>query len=459
MANNTASIGFSDYASEQADIERRRKYAEMLRDQSMDPLETKMAGGWAIPTAPTQYLAKALQGYVSDREMKKLKDEQAALGQRARTEATDWVSGMPQPQTRDLNLVQNDDEGNAMPAALQTTQPSRQQMMAHMLKGVASGNPMVAPMAGSVAAQYMKPEDPYNLREGEKRFGPGNAPVAENPKTMPLHFGNTGTAIQGFDPRTGTPQGPATPVHPAPVRNDPNKPFMPDGTPNKAFQAYQTGLRKEGAPKVSVTVPVNTEKKYGEAFAGKIADADVSLRDAAEKAPQLAERANRIKQVLATGNTITGFGADFRLGFAKAAELAGLGNGSAADTESLAAGLAQNTMDAIKASGMGGGTGFSNADRDFLEKAVGGKVNLEPQAISRLADLAHRAASLTAERWTKRAAQIPKSAIEGTGIDTSPQRVPPLFGGGRTAADKPIAPYSDPAKEREYQEWKRKNGG
>jgi len=223
MANNTASIGFSDYASEQADIERRRKYAEMLRDQSMDPLETKMAGGWAIPTAPTQYLAKALQGYVSDREMKKLKDEQAALGQRARTEATDWVSGMPQPQTRDLNLVQNDDEGNAMPAALQTTQPSRQQMMAHMLKGVASGNPMVAPMAGSMAAQYMKPEEGFTLGEGQQRFGAGGNVIAQGgPRTF--------APPAPVQPKTPTPMAPGRTRDVAIGEQTVTQELQPDGT-------------------------------------------------------------------------------------------------------------------------------------------------------------------------------------------------------------------------------------
>jgi hypothetical protein len=147
-----------------------------------------------------------------------------------------------------------------------------------------------------------------------------------------------------------------------------------------------------------------------------MAEGDAALLDAARKAPDLADRANRVTKLLDSGKVITGTGANFRLEFAKAAALAGMGDGSAANTEALAADLAKNTLDSIKASGLGGGTGFSNADREFLEKAVGGLVTMEAGTLRKLAELSGRAANLSADRWHKRVSQIPDSALEGTGI-------------------------------------------
>ena len=185
-------------------------------------------------------------------------------------------------------------------------------------------------------------------------------------------------------------------------------------------------IKKSGQ---QIDISVSTEKKYGEKFAEQIAKGDSDLRESAYKAPALAERANQIKEILSGGNVATGFGADFKLGFGKAAASAGFKGAEdyAANTEVLASGLAQNTLDAIKASGLGSGTGFSNADRDFLEKAVGGKITLEAKSIDRLADLAHRAASKSSERWNKRVREIPREAIYGTGISTDPVSVPDLF--------------------------------
>lgn len=217
-----------------------------------------------------------------------------------------------------------------------------------------------------------------------------------------------------------------------PVEEDFNKLIIkgPDGRPmvNPLALDAKRQIAEAGRTNLKVEVPVSvsTEKKYGEQLAGKIAESDSALRDAASKAPELADRARRVKTMVS--RAYTGFGADWKLGLSKAMSAAGIPvtGDAAADTETLATSLAQNTLDSIKASGLGGGTGFSNADRDFLEKAVGGKITLEAKTIERLADLSHRAAVLSAEKWNKRARQIPKSAIEGTGIETDPVNIQPL---------------------------------
>lgn len=196
---------------------------------------------------------------------------------------------------------------------------------------------------------------------------------------------------------------------------------------------------------VNVTVPVNvsTEKKYGEHFASDLAKSDITMRDVAIKAPSLAERANQTLRLLGNGKAITGFGADFRLGFSKAMKLAGLSDGeSAADTETLAADLANNTLDFVKASGLGSGNGFTDKDREFLEKAKGGNIKLEAETLRRLATLAHRAAQQSALMWDKRKAGIPKSALEGTGLDSERINVPALWMAPKSSVVNTPAPSS-----------------
>ncbi len=46
-ATKTANFGFNDYGAEEADIERRRAYAQAMQQQGMQPLgPTEQIGGW-----------------------------------------------------------------------------------------------------------------------------------------------------------------------------------------------------------------------------------------------------------------------------------------------------------------------------------------------------------------------------------------------------------------------------
>ena len=215
-----------------------------------------------------------------------------------------------------------------------------------------------------------------------------------------------------------------------------------DKLPPTAVQEYKFAQTPEGggfkgsfeqfkmlhAPRTTVTVPVNvsTEKKYGERFGGLIADADAGKLAAAENAPSAAANADQITNLIATGKVITGTGANVRLQIAKALNLAGSNDvEKIRNTEVLISSLAETTMGAIKSSNLGAGQGFTNADRDFLEKAKAGQITYDAGSLARLADLSRKAAEKSAETWNTRVKQIPKSALEGTGIDTNPIVVPP----------------------------------
>ena len=85
MANNVQNVGFTsgNYGAEQADIDRRRAYAQALQQQGMTPLgPTEMAGGWAVKKSPLEGLAKMLQAYTGMKGQDAAMVQQKALGER-----------------------------------------------------------------------------------------------------------------------------------------------------------------------------------------------------------------------------------------------------------------------------------------------------------------------------------------------------------------------------------------
>ena len=204
-----------------------------------------------------------------------------------------------------------------------------------------------------------------------------------------------------------------------------------------AVQAQKMQRAAATAPNISV----NTEKKFGEVFGGKVAEADVGKLATAEKAPQLAESANRIIDIVQRGDVFTGPIADVKLNIARALNVAGASNqDKIANTEALVAATGQSTLDAIKGAGLGAGQGFTDKDLKFLQGVAGGTINLTAQTLTELATLQHRAASRAAESWNKRSQEIPKEVMRGTGLSTAPITVPPLSKGRAAAGNVVVTP-------------------
>lgn len=152
---------------------------------------------------------------------------------------------------------------------------------------------------------------------------------------------------------------------------------------------YQLALKRAGATNVTLS----TEKDYAGKIAAGLADRDLQAIDAAKAAPDTIASSQRIRQILASNQAFTGTGAETRLAVTKALATAGLVNGnSVTATEDLQRELSQGVLGHIKSSGLGVGSGFSNADRDFLEKAAAGKIDVNAQTLAKTAELAERAA-------------------------------------------------------------------
>lgn len=175
MANPySKSVSFTDYAAESEDIARRRKLAEMMQAQAFEPIPQQSAGGYVVPISWTQMLAKVLQGGVGAYEERKLKDEAKQLSQTARDENRSWlerlqgtpgtpgvpeqnVAAMPADYEDNPNLMSDSINIPAQPG-MPAKPLSDQERMSMIMAGASSGNPLTAPMAGSMLSKMLEPE-------------------------------------------------------------------------------------------------------------------------------------------------------------------------------------------------------------------------------------------------------------------------------------------------------------
>lgn len=203
---------------------------------------------------------------------------------------------------------------------------------------------------------------------------------------------------------------------------------------NNGYKGSFEDFKVLSAPKTNISLTQNAEKSYGTAFGGKIADLDVARYDAANKAPELAANANRVLSSLNDGNVFVGPAASVKLNLARVLNAAGASNDEKiANTETLISNLGRNTLGMVKSSGLGTGQGFTDKDLQFLERVAGGSIDYNAQTLRNLAELSHKAATASAETWSKRVKEIPASALGGTGISTETIVVPPRFTKAATA--------------------------
>jgi hypothetical protein len=216
----------------------------------------------------------------------------------------------------------------------------------------------------------------------------------------------------GRHPMTGAPVAAAPDV---------NKPFFPSlvngqvqASPNAAVQNYEVTRAREGATRVNQPVSFNTDRTYAGAMADLLAKRDGAVLTAAENAPKGIESAQRVKQLLGQ-NPITGTGATFSTAIGKALATAGLIDGQRIKTtEDLASELASGTLDAIASSGLGSGQGFTDKDRQFLQEARSGRIELNAGTIYRLADLRERSERASIRRGNEVGSRLRNDPKMGT---------------------------------------------
>jgi len=87
---------FSPYGAEAGEIDRRQKYAELLRQQSMEPLQGQSSGRFAVPISPLEGLAKMLQAYSGRKGVEGAEQQRKDLSGRMDTERSTDMTALAQ---------------------------------------------------------------------------------------------------------------------------------------------------------------------------------------------------------------------------------------------------------------------------------------------------------------------------------------------------------------------------
>jgi hypothetical protein len=214
-----------------------------------------------------------------------------------------------------------------------------------------------------------------------------------------------------------------------------------------SYTDYQLAQRAAGAAG-GVSLTVNTEKSFGGELGTQLAKQDAGKFDAASKAPSMLSNINATRDILNSGNVITGAFADEKLNVARVGQALGVTGKSTdemvANTQTLFASRAGAVLDSIRASGLGAGQGFSNADRDYLEKAKMGGIKFSPDAMKKQLDIEEKVARATAGAWNERFDQMPDSAKKPLGLTKI--ELPAAQATGTTTGVKKYDPISRTVK-------------
>jgi len=159
--------GVTPYGEDPSEIQRRLRYAEMLRRQSMEPLgeRTQMVGRVAAPISWAQGAAKLVQGLSAGMEQRATEQERKAMGERITTKRNQALSnalraaqgtpGSPQPAT---------ELGGGPPQPPQAPNPMQ------ALSGLyATGDP-VAIQFGSAIMQLQQHQQDMAARAEDRRL-------------------------------------------------------------------------------------------------------------------------------------------------------------------------------------------------------------------------------------------------------------------------------------------------
>jgi hypothetical protein len=407
-------------------LQRQKQYAAMLMQQNQPPQGQMVSGRYVAPSF-TQQLSSAINPLVGAYMANQADTKQAELVKQLRQEGIrdigqymSALQGTPetitQQQATEGNLPQGqtmlDDQGQRtlVPKVTPAVGPDYNKALAIALN---SRNPMAQALGASTIAEMTKPQK-LGADEQLVRFNPqsqkyetigAGAPKATN------EFKNYQEAVKGGF--------------------------------KGSFMDFQVGLRKAGAQ----NVVLNTEKSYGQAFGQGLAGNDVKLYDSASRAPQMLETVKETRALLDNDKLYVGFGANQKLDLARAADAFGITGRDTADkisnTQRLFANRAQATLDSVKESGLGAGNGFTDKDREFLEKSKLGNIVYSRDALKQQLDIEERVARGLAQKWNTRFGQIPESAKGPTGVT-------------RIELTKSIVEGLNP-QDREAYEWATKN--
>ena len=168
------------------------------------------------------------------------------------------------------------------------------------------------------------------------------------------------------------------------VMPNPNKPFNPDGSPNKAYQEYETNRARAGAPTTNQITNVNAFEPFKNKVQGEMGSGLVKSYETLQNIPQTLKALDAAKQYASKAGNFTGSGADTKLAVAKFFNN-NLGTNidpeGVKNVEALKSALFYNVMDNLKKMD----ASPSQQQQQIMQEAFG-RINTDPNALPMIID-------------------------------------------------------------------------
>ena len=157
------------YQMQQEELARRQKMAEVLQQQSFQPMERNSYNGIEAPISPYAGLAKMLQAYTASKMQGNIAQERMALGERYKTESSDilqkaFQAGQGTPAVPETQVP----ESNFMPTGMDLSDknlsriPEGQPNAGNIIQPASTipGQPAIAPNQEKMAQLLMTSPNP-----------------------------------------------------------------------------------------------------------------------------------------------------------------------------------------------------------------------------------------------------------------------------------------------------------
>jgi hypothetical protein len=214
MANQYEQFSVANpYQLQQQELDRRQKMAEILQQQSFEPVQAGSYQGIQAPISPVQGLAKVLQMYLSNKNQEGLKSEQKALGEQYRADTSSDIQRLIQglqgqaatPEIRQEPTARDFEDNPNLASTFAQMMPDQQKAMTMPAMPARAAGTIDPSMIGEFKTPGMQqqalnmymnqlaPKTPLILKEGEIAYNPTTyAKMFEGGSKSP--FGNVNPA-------------------------------------------------------------------------------------------------------------------------------------------------------------------------------------------------------------------------------------------------------------------------
>jgi hypothetical protein len=384
---------FDPYSVEAQEIDQRRKYAEMLREQASTALPNQVVGNRVIPLSWTQGLAQGLKGYIGAQGVAQAQKDRAALAQRQQSDRASALADALRIGTgTPAQTIQPDEAGMGMTPMQQPAIPGN--IVGAYARLAQSQDPVLQGIGIQGAFTQMQPKEPIKVGAGDTLVGKtpsgGYAPLYTSPAKQEPFSLAPGATRYGPDGK--------------PIVSAPEKPDEFSRALKLAGIALDSPegqrLARTHAERLASHPPapnVRVDVKTGEGLAKEIGPMIAESRAGALGALQTADIANRIRSAISTGNVNVGPAATLRNTVDQIAQTMGIGGNTTEErlvnTRSVIRGLAQATVAARKQ--LKGQGQVSDFEGKLLEKAESGQVdNMTMPELRSFVTLSERLAKL-----------------------------------------------------------------